>query len=255
MSARGRTALSPLTADSRHEPWRVDGCAAAEGGAARVRCRRERGRPTADVPGRRPRGTRGRRRRARRHRRTVPRHRASGHRPGAADHRPRGSRRPARRRRGRRAHGRHRARAGVAAPGDGPGRLGRDREQGAARRRRGHPLRSGRRRRGRPLLRGQRRGRDPAAAAAAREPGRRQRAPRARHRQRHDQLHPHQDGRDRGHVRRRPGGGAGPGLRRGRPHRRRRGPRRRREGSDPCGAGLPLARDPRRRLLRRHHRR
>ena len=55
----------------------------------------------------------------------------------------------------------------------------------------------------RPLLRGRRRRRDPAAAPAARVAGRRPRPPGARHRQRHHQLHPHPDGRDRRRLRRR----------------------------------------------------
>ena len=46
----------------------------------------------------------------------------------------------------------------------------------------------------RPVLRGRRRRRDPDPPAAARVAGRRPRAPRARHRQRHHQLHPRQDG-------------------------------------------------------------
>ena len=54
-----------------------------------------------------------------------------------------------------------------------------------------------RRSRGRPVLRGVGRRRDPAAAPAARVAGRRQGHPGARHRQRHHQLHPDPDGRDR----------------------------------------------------------
>ena len=54
-------------------------------------------------------------------------------------------------------------------------------------------------------------------------------APHARHRERHDELHPHPDDRARVVVRRRARRGAAARLRRGRPDRRRRGLRRRRE--------------------------
>ncbi len=56
---------------------------------------------------------------------------------------------------------------------------------------------------------------------------------RARHRERHDELHPHADVRARVVLRRRARGGAAARLRRGRSHRRRRGVRRRREVRDP----------------------
>ena len=52
------------------------------------------------------------------------------------------------------------------------------------------------------------------------------------HRQRHDQLHPHPHDRGRAPLRRGAGRGPEPGLRRARPHRRRRGLRRRRQGGD-----------------------
>ena len=51
-------------------------------------------------------------------------------------------------------------------------------------------------------------------------------------RQRHDQLHPHPHERGRAPLRRGPGRGAEPGLRRARPDRRRRGLRRRGQGGD-----------------------
>ena len=69
-------------------------------------------------------------------------------------------------------------------------------------------------------------------------------APGGRHRQRHDQLHPVPDGRDRRRLRRGAGRGHRARLRRGRPDRRRRRLRRRREGGDPRLAGLPHPRSP-----------
>ena len=85
-------------------------------------------------------------------------------------------------------------------------------------------------------------------------PRRRRRAPGARHRQRHHQLRPRQDGHHRRRVRR--GRRAGPGarLRRGRPHRRRRGLRRRGQGRHPRLARLPHPGLQRRRPPRGHHR-
>ena len=65
--------------------------------------------------------------------------------------------------------------------------------------------------RARPLLRGRRRRRDPDPAAAARVAGRRPGHPGARHRQRHHQLHPRQDGHHRRRLRR--GARGGPGAR------------------------------------------
>ena len=105
-----------------------------------------------------------------------------------------------------------------------------------------------------PLLRGRRRRCHPADPPAARVPRRRQGQPGARHRQRHHQLHPRQDGLD---GRRLPGGprrGHRARVRRGRPDRRRRGLRRRRQGRDPRRDRLPHARAPRRRLPRGHDR-
>ena len=73
-------------------------------------------------------------------------------------------------------------------------RAGGHRQQGAARRGRPDALRGRREGRARPLLRGGRGRRDPDPAAAARVAGRRPGHPGARHRQRHHQLHPRQDG-------------------------------------------------------------
>ena len=56
--------------------------------------------------------------------------------------------------------------------------------------------------------------------------------PRDGHRQRHHQLHPHEDDRPRRRLRRRARRGAATGLRRARPDGRRRGLRRRRQGGD-----------------------
>ena len=61
---------------------------------------------------------------------------------------------------------------------------------------------------------------------------------RARDRQRHDQLHPHPDGRHRRLVRGGAARGAGDGLRRGRPDRGRDRQGRRRQDGDPRAAGL-----------------
>ena len=68
--------------------------------------------------------------------------------------------------------------------------------------------------------------------------GRRHDRSRARDRQRHHQLHPHRDGPDRGHVRRRAGRGAAARLRRGGPVRRRRRPRRGGQDGDHRPAGV-----------------
>ena len=76
-------------------------------------------------------------------------------------------------------------------------------------------------------------GRHPDPAPDPRVARRRRRAPGARHRQRHDQLRPRQDGHHRRRLRRDGRAGPGPGLRRGRPHRRRRGLRRRGQGRHP----------------------
>ena len=72
----------------------------------------------------------------------------------------------------------------------------------------------------------------PLDPCAAREPARRADQARDGHRQRHDQLHPHQDDRGGRRLRRRARRGTGAGVRRARPHRRRRGLRRRRQGGD-----------------------
>ncbi len=125
-------------------------------------------------------------------------------------------------------------------------------QQGAARRGRPDALRGGRQGRARPLLRGRRRRRDPDPAAAARVARRRQGHPGARHRQRHHQLHPRQDGHLGSRLLRGARGGPGARLRRGRPDRRRRGLRRRGQGRDPGQPRLPLAGDRLRRLPRGH---
>ena len=75
-----------------------------------------------------------------------------------------------------------------------------------------------------------------------------------RHRQRHHQLHPRQDGQLGRRLQRGAGGGAGARVRRGRPDRRRRGLRRRRQDRDPGQPGLPHPGDRRRRAPRGHHR-
>ena len=95
----------------------------------------------------------------------------------------------------------------------------------------------------------------PHRAPAARVAGGRPDPPRPRHRQRHDQLHARPDGPSAARLRRRARRGAGARLRRGRPHRRRRGLRRRGEGRDPRLARVPHRVDARRRLPRGHHRR
>ena len=109
---------------------------------------------------------------------------------------------------------------------------GRHGEQGAARQRRRRAVRRRRRGRRRPAVRGRRRRRHPARPRPAREPARRADPPGDRHRQRHDQLHPHQDDRGGRRLRRGARRGAAARLRRARPDRRRRGLRRRRQGGD-----------------------
>ncbi len=79
----------------------------------------------------------------------------------------------------------------------------------------------------------------PDPAADPRVARRRRRAPRARHRQRHHQLRARQDGHHGRRLRRDRRGGPGPGLCRGRPHRRRRGVRRGGQGRHPRQPGLP----------------
>ena len=80
------------------------------------------------------------------------------------------------------------------------------------------------------------------------------RHPGPRHRQRHHQLHPRQDGQLRRGLHRGAGGGPGARVRRGRPDRRRRGVRRRGQGRDPRLARVPLPGHRRRRAPRGHHR-
>ena len=129
----------------------------------------------------------------------------------AAHHRRRGPGRPRRRRRRRRGDRRHRAGPLADPRRAGERRLRRHRQQGAARRGRRDPVRGRREGRPRPLLRGRRRRRDPDPAAAARVARRRPGHPGARHRQRHHQLHPRQDGHLRRRLRR--GARGGPGAR------------------------------------------
>ena len=112
----------------------------------------------------------------------------------AADHRRRRPGHPRRRRPRGRGDRRHRA-GPLADPRRArERRQRRHRQQGAARRGRPDPVRGRREGRPRPLLRGRRRRRDPDPPAAARVAGRRPGHPGARHRQRHHQLHPRQDG-------------------------------------------------------------
>ena len=160
------------------------------------------------------------------------------------------------RRHRRRDRGDRRDRAGPVADPGGAGvrRVGGHRQQGAARRGRRHLVRGRREGRPRRLLRGGGRRRDPDHPAAARVAGRRQGAPRARHRQRHHQLHPRPDGHPRHRLRGGPRGRPEPRVRRGRPDRRRRGLRRRREGRDPRQPGVPHPGHGCRRLPRRHQR-
>ena len=186
---------------------------------------------------------------------------AAGRAPAGRRDRPRAAHRgraraghPARHRHRGRGDRRHRA-GQVADAGRAEGRqAGGHREQGPARRERRGDLRGGPRVRGRPVLRGLRGRRHPAAAAAARVAGRGHRAPRARHRQRHHQLHPRPDGLLGRGLRRVARGGAGARLRRGRPDRRRRGVRRGREGGHPGRPGLPHPGDRGGRAPRGHHR-
>ena len=102
---------------------------------------------------------------------------------------------------------------------------------------------------------GRRRAGHPRAAGVAR---RRARGAHPRHRQRHDELHPHRDGARRAVLRGRARAGAGARLRRGRPDRRRHRPRRRGEDGDPRPARVRHAGPPRPGPLRghrAHHRR
>ena len=161
------------------------------------------------------------------------------HRPGAVHHRRRRAGRPRRRRPGDRGHRRHRT-GPIADPARaGERRVGRHGQQGAAGRGRRDAVRRRRAGRGRPLLRGRGGRRHPDHPAAAGVAGRRRDHLGDRHRQRHHQLHPGQDGQRRRRLRRDAGRGPGAGLRRGRPDRRRRGLRLRRQGRDPGQPGLP----------------
>ena len=140
----------------------------------------------------------------------------------------------------------HRDRAASAQAGD-------HREQGTHRAARCRAVRHRRGCRRRPAVRSLGRGRHSADPAAARVARRGSHPARARHRQRHDQLHPHPDGRRRRDVRRRARGGAAARVRRSRPHRRRRGVRRRGEGRDHRHDRVRRAGPSGRRLPRRHH--
>ena len=107
------------------------------------------------------------------------------------------------------------------------------------------------RRRRAAALRGERVRGDPRDQGAARVARRHERPPRARDRQRHDQLHAHRDG-ERQELRGGAGGRAGARLRRGRPDRRRLRRGRGREDGDPRHGRLQLALRARRRRGRRH---
>ena len=121
------------------------------------------------------------------------------------------------------------------------------RQQGAARasRRRARPARRGGRRDDR--LRGRGRGRHPDRQDAARGPCRQPDPARLRHPERHLQLHPDHDARERARLRRRAPGGTGAGLRRGRPELRHRRHRRRPQAGPAVGAGVRLRAGDRRR--------
>ncbi len=179
--------------------------------------------------------------------------RASGHPARAALQRPRGTARHRPRPRHRAARRpRPRARADPERPQ--ARRLGDHRQQGPDRNVRAGAARGGRGGRRRPVLRGGRGRCHPAAAAPSRVAGRGPDQPRARHRQRHHQLHPLRDGRDRRLVRRRAGRGAAPRVRRGRSDRGRGRSGRRGQGRDPCLDRLPHPRHPGGRRRRGHHR-
>ena len=138
---------------------------------------------------------------------------------------------PRRRPRGR---GDRRHRAGTRADHrcTGGWQAGRHGQQGTARQRRRRALRHRRAGRRRPALRGGGRRGHPHRPGAAREPARRADHAGHRHRQRHDELHPHEDDRAAHDVRGGPRRGAAARLCRARPDRRRRGLRRRRQGGD-----------------------
>ena len=226
-----------------------------QGSPARLRRRRLRGGPAARRAGRRPRAARRRPAGAGRDRGAAGRAPAVRRdRPGAAHRGPARAGHPARRRHRGRGDRRHRA-GQVAAARRAQGRqAGGHREQGPAGRERRGDLRGGPRVRGRPVLRGLGGRRHPDPAPAARVAGRGHRAPRARHRQRHHELHPGPDGLLRRGLRRVAGGGAGARLRRGRPDRRRGGVRRGRQGGHPGQPGLPHPGDRGGRAPRGHHR-
>ena len=158
-------------------------------------------------------------------------------------------------RRRRRGHGRHRARRQPRARAARRREAGRHREQATGRAARRRALR-GRRGRGRPApLRGERLRGDPRDQGAPRVARRDERPPRARHRQRDDELHPHRDG-GRRHLRGGACRGAAPRLRRGRSDGRRLRSGCRREDGDPRDGRLRLEGDARGRRLARdrgHH--
>ena len=154
------------------------------------------------------------------------------HRGGRAHQRPGRHRRGPRHRPRGGGHRRHRAgpRADLHRPR--PGQAGRDGEQGTARQRRRRAVHARRRVRRRPAVRGGGGRRYPHRAGAAREPARRADHAGDGHRQRHHQLHPHEDDRPRRHVRGGARRSAAARLRRTRPDGRRRGLRRRGQGGD-----------------------
>ena len=124
----------------------------------------------------------------------------------------------------------------------------RHREQAARRAARRRALRRGLVGRGAVAVRGECLCRDPRDQGAARVARRDERAPGARHRQRHDQLHAHRDGGGK-QLRRGARRGAGARVRRGRSHRRRVGRRCGREDGDPRDGRVQLPGRPRRRRL------
>ena len=158
-----------------------------------------------------------------------------------------------RRRHRRRADGPRRARPQGDPGRSGAGQVGGDRQQGADGPvdRRVGPGRRERPRR--PVLRGGRRRCHPRHPAADPVAGRRHRVARRGNRQRHDQLHPVGDGRDRGRLRLGAGRRQRARLRRSGSDRRRRGLRRRGQGRDPGVDRLPHPGHCRRRLPRGHH--
>ena len=122
---------------------------------------------------------------------------------------------------------------------------GRHRQQAAARPARRGALRRRPRGGGAAALRGRGGRGDPDRAHDPGELRRHRDRQGVRDRQRHHQLHPQRDGRQRRRLRAGAGAGAGAGLRRGRPERRRQRRRRRGEDGDPRPPRLPHRGHPR----------